>query len=427
MSAPEFLLDGKAQLYCGDCLAVLPRLAEASFDACVTDPPYHLASIVKRFGAEGAAAAKSDGATGVYRRASAGFMGKQWDGGAIAFDPATWAEVYRVLKPGAHLAAFAAPKNAHRLTSAIEDAGFEIRDVVMWLFGQGFPKSHDVGKAIIRSLGATLEADMQAYKWDGWGTALKPAYEPIILARKPLVGTVAENVLAHGTGAINIDACRIEINPEIDDPRLGGVGTWSTDKMAKTVYAGGYRGERVGSSLLGRWPANVAHDGSDEVIALFPDSDGQQGDIRGNEPSHTGDCNTACYGEFGRVPFGRRSDQGSAARFFYCAKATADERAGSRHPTVKPLALMRWLVRMVTPKDGLILDPFAGTGTTAEAAIYENARAALIEKEADSQADIRRRMGLVVMGPDERAREIVKATQAAFDPGPLFGGASDIG
>jgi site-specific DNA-methyltransferase (adenine-specific) len=399
----ESLLNGKVQLHAGDCLAILPTLAEASFDACVTDPPYHLASIVKRFSKtamddETKTSERIRNRADGYARSASGFMGKKWDGGDIAFDPATWCEVLRVLKPGAHLVAFGAPKNAHRLTCAIEDAGFEIRDVVMWLFGQGFPKSHNIG--------------------NGWGTALKPAYEPIILARKPLAGTVAETVQAHGTGGINVDACRVSVS-DIDMRDVGR-------QIARSVrtkdddYGMNRDAAESGVAVVkpdGRWPANVAHDGSAEVVRAFPQSAGG-GPINNRSSPKT----AGIYGAMSGV--GERwagyADDGSAARFFYCAKATRAERAGSKHPTVKPLDLMRWLVRMVTPKDGLILDPFAGTGMTGEAAWREGMRAALIEMEAESQADIRRRMQLVMAGPEERARAIVKATKSISDPGPLF-------
>jgi site-specific DNA-methyltransferase (adenine-specific) len=376
----DILLDGKVLLHGGDCLDVLPTLSDNAIDACLTDPPYHLASIVKRFGKEGSAPAKSDGASGVYKRASAGFMGKQWDGGDVAFDPATWRQVLRVLKPGAHLAAFGAPKNVHRLTCAIEDAGFEIRDVVMWLYGQGFPKSHDVAKRLAKSLDygedGEAEKERMVEHWEGWGTALKPAYEPIILARKPLIGTVATNVLAYGTGAINIDACRVEgENPSIQrraSAAASGNAPGHCGEYTHTINdrssPEAYLRERPGEAL-GRWPANVAHDG----------------------------C----------IP----------TRFFYCAKATADERIASKHPTVKPIALLRWLARMICRPDGVILDPFAGTGTTGEAAVCEGMRAVLIEREEDSQADIHRRMKMLMMGPQERehALRLVRGEVEPFE------------
>jgi DNA modification methylase len=453
----DLFLNGKIELHCGDCLAVLPALAENSIDACVTDPPYHLTSIAKRFGGENAAPVRSNlerdpdtiqdwGRTSPYQRAASGFMGKQWDGGDIAFRPDVWREVYRVLKPGAHLLAFGGTRTYHRMACAIEDAGFEIRDTIMWVYGSGFPKSHDVSKGIDRAAGAerkvagqrkklesygpnevygdgpdhggvqliTAPATAAARQWEGWGTALKPACEPIVVARKPLSeGTVAANVLRWGTGAINVNGCRVagEIGPDRADgkPRRNDNNIYGT---ANTLINP--------QSPLGRWPSNLIHDGSEEVLAGFPDSESSRsvvtskpGTIYGNGsglPSHTGE-----YGF---------DDSGSAARFFYTAKADSDDRLGSRHPTVKPLDLMQYLVRLVTPKGGLVLDPFAGTGTTAEAAWREGMRAMLIEREAEYQADIWRRMALVLSGPDERSREAAKARMNGKprDDGPLFSG-----
>jgi site-specific DNA-methyltransferase (adenine-specific) len=380
------------ELHHGDCLDVLKTLADCSVDAIVTDPPYGLS-----------------------------FMGKRWDYDVPSED--IWRECLRVLKPGGHLLAFAGTRTQHRMAVRIEDAGFEIRDMIAWVYGSGFPKSLDVSKAIDKAAGAerkvigvstngsgaqpnklsnhttgdtgigyadgsgktfniTAPATEAAKQWEGWGTSIKPALEPITLARKPLIGTVAANVLEHGTGGLNIDGCRVATDPAVDDPRLGGVGTWSSDKMAKNVYEGGYAGDRVGSSPLGRWPANFIHDGSEDVVALFPDSKGQQGDVRGSEPSKTGDAN--CYGEFGRVPFSSRNDTGSAARFFYCAKASKKDRGDdNKHPTVKPTDLMRYLCRLVTPPNGLVLDPFTGSGSTGKAAILEGFRFVGIEREAE--------------------------------------------
>jgi site-specific DNA-methyltransferase (adenine-specific) len=397
MTQIETIAEG-ITLYPGDCMAVLATLDEGSIDSCVTDPPYHLTSIVKRFGAENAAPAKTR-KTGAYARASRGFMGKVWDGGEIAFEPETWAAVLRVLKPGGHLLAFGAPKNFGFMQYAIAQAGFEVRDVLAWIFGSGFPKSHDAG--------------------DGWGTALKPAYEPIIMARKPLIGTVAANVSEHQTGAINIDACRVETPDDLNG------GTYS-----KTTKTDGVSGSMVGplrnaigKTYLppqGRWPANVVHDGSDEVVDAFPEAPGQQ---RYVGPEHGDRASKGIYGDFGPRPENPpRGDSGSAARFFYTAKADADDRLGSKHPTVKPIDLMQWLVRLITPRGGLVLDPFAGTGTTGEAAFREGMRAILIEREPEYQDDIRRRMGLVLGGPEERQRASIKARGLTADAGPLFEG-----
>ena len=354
-------------------MEVLPRLAEEGVrvDSCITDPPYHLTSIVKRFGKPDSAAVKvPENGTGVYARGSKGFMGKQWDGGDIAFQPETWAAVMAVMKPGAHLLAFGGTRTYARMAVAIEDAGFEVRDTVAWLYGSGFPKSHDVGKGIDKAAGAeretiglesmvfTAPATPEAQRWNGWGTALKPAMELICLARKPLSeGTVAKNVVLHGTGAINVDGCRI-----------------GTDEGA----------EDDGRSAIGRWPANLAHDGSEEVLAGFPQTDSQPGGNRGTSQ--------IWGGAHGDQQCNGYNASGSAARFFYTSKASPSEREGSKHPTVKPLDLMRWLVRLITPPGGTILDPFAGSGTTGVAAVCEGFDAILIEREPEYLKDIERRI-----------------------------------
>lgn len=327
-----------AQIICGDSRDILRGVPDCSLDGCVTDPPYALTAIVQRFGSPNAAPARVNG-SGAYARASAGFMGQAWDTGETAFDPEFWREVWRVLKPGAHLAAFGGTRTYHRLACAVEDAGFEIRDQLAWVYGSGFPKSH-------RQHGA----------FDGWGTALKPAHEPIVLARKPLDGSVAENLSRWGVGALNIDGCRVD-----------GVAT-------------------------GRWPANFIHDGSGEVAEAFPVAPGQRGRIRGDEPAR---LTKNVYGAFTgsrRRPTTPRSDSGSAIRFFYAAKASSAERAGSKHPTVKPIALIRWLCRLIAPPGAVILDPFAGSGTTGEAAMLEGQRSILIEREPRYCSDIGRRM-----------------------------------
>jgi site-specific DNA-methyltransferase (adenine-specific) len=346
---PKLFHDNRVHLWSGDCLERMAGLPADSFDAVVTDPPYEL-----------------------------GFMGRAWDRTQIAHKPATWAAVLRVMKPGAHLVAFHAPKNWHRLACAIEDAGFEIRDNLLWLFGSGFPKSHQ---------------------------ALKPAYEPIVLARKPLAGTVAANVMQYGTGALNISACRVGLRDERTLNRNGSIGYGGSEPQGAVVDGG-----------LGRWPANVCHDGSPEVVEGFPESESQRaevtskpGDIYGGGsglPSHTG-----IYGF---------NDQGSAARFFYTAKADADDRIGSRHPTVKPLDLMQWLVRLVTPPGGEILDPFAGTGTTAEAALREGFRCTLIERDPTYLVDIERRMKHVFDGNVGRSVAMARLKPETSEPAPLL-------
>ena len=417
----------------GDCREVMKALLDEGVqcDSAVTDAPYHLTSIVKRFGATSQADATktSDrarrGADGM-ARLSRGFMGKQWDGGDIAYQPETWRLVFDLLKPGAHLLAFGSTRGHHRMFCAIEDAGFEIRDTVCWLYGSGFPKSHDVAKGIDKAAGAdrhvlgtspnwreskrdrekngsmevrganagllTEPSTAAAKQWQGWGTALKPAYEPICVARKPLIGTVAANVLTHGTGAINIDGCRVDIDSaerDVIDNRSGaGESTEGWGHIGIRPA-----GEKFKAHNAGRWPANIVHDGSDEVIAAFP-SDCKTGGPgvtkrNTNSPVYSGPASSADRETVGYA------DDGSAARFFYSAKADATDRLGSKHPTVKPVDLMRWLVRLVTPKGGLVLDPFAGTGTTGMACMAEGMRCILIEREAEYVADIRKRIAHV--------------------------------
>jgi site-specific DNA-methyltransferase (adenine-specific) len=498
----ESFLGGCVQLLSGDCLDVLPQLAENSIDACVCDPPYHLQSIVKRFGQMGPNDKKlTMGPVNPFQRTAGGFMNQMWDGGDIAFRPETWAAVYRVLKPGAYIVSFGGSRTYHRMACAIEDAGFITHPLIAWVTGQGFPKATSVSKGIDRMAGVVREivgrnrydakgsgtdfgrmnddgwipgvrldtapATDAARQWDGWfyGTqSLKPAVEPIYVGQKPfeagLNGT--ENVLNWGTGALNIDGCRVPTNETIiDDGRR-------TDTNCHEGYqhpnASMYTDKPVNrsgpSQPLGRWPANLIHDGSDQVLAAFPDAPGQQSYVG---PEHGSRDSINCYGDYGERPpaeprgdsgsaarffasfpgNGRDGepgtggiwspssgkpcgptygDSGSAARFFYTSKADADDRLGSKHPTVKPIDLMQWLARLVTPPNGKILDPFAGTGTTGEAAFREGMRAVLIEREAAYCDDIRRRMALAMAGPVERTSESVKARNLPRDDGPLFGG-----
>jgi site-specific DNA-methyltransferase (adenine-specific) len=296
-------------------------------------------------------------------------MGKDWDHAVPGVD--YWQEIIRVLKPGAHMLAFGGTRTFHRLACAIEDSGFEIRDTIMWIYGSGFPKSLDVSKAMDKLHG------IEARKWEGWGTALKPAYEPILMCRKPFKGTVAQNVLKHGTGGINIDGCRID-----------GIA-WKAHKatgLAKTKFFTDGETPVINKEPHenGRWPANVITDGSEEVIGLFPSSKGQQGNIKGTEKSHTGEDGTNCYGNYGRISTLKRVDNGSAARFFYTAKASKSERGeGNNHPTVKPMALIKYLITMVCPDGATILDPFTGSGTVGKAAIELGRKAILIELNPD--------------------------------------------
>lgn len=391
---------GNCTILHGDNLEILRLLPDCSVHTCVTDPPYGLGFMGKKWDtfAPGVAERRiipksglSDNPNlkGRTRAPASSPSAVEYDrslGGQRAFQAwnEVWArEVFRVLKPGAHLLVCGAPRSFHRMISGVEDAGFEIRDCLMWLFGQGFPKSHN------------LKGD-----WQGWGTALKPGWEPIVVARKPLVGTVAANVAAHGTGAMNIDGCRIE----------GG-------------------SKNSGETALGRWPANVLHDGSDEVLGCFPDAPGQLADAKTSGENKTRSIyGKMRYGEasadidnegavgFKMKPGARRGDTGSAARFFYVAKASKKDRndgceglplkpsgmvsntsgqhitrcdgnapgpSANSHPTVKPTALMRYLVRLVTPPGGTVLDPFFGSGSTGKACALEGFACIGIEREAD--------------------------------------------
>jgi site-specific DNA-methyltransferase (adenine-specific) len=329
-------------------------------DAIVTDPPYGLA-----------------------------FMGANWDYSVPG--EMFWREALRVAKPGAHLLAFGGTRTYHRLACAIEDAGWEVRDCIMWVYGSGFPKGIDVPKAIDKAMGAERKkkgddiiqpfpATPEAAAWKGYGTCLKPAIEPIVVVRKPLEGTVAANVLKYGTGAINIDGCRV---PGSWRPKNTSE-TAPINKPAKHIadHKWGLKEIVKMPSQLGRFPANLIHDGSDEVLALFPESGPSSGMKTFGRVPH--DSKVNCYGAMIRTkPWMGVSDEGgSAARFFYCAKVSRSERGeGNVHPTVKPLALMRYLVRLVTRKGGIVLDPFMGSGTTGVAAIQEGMNFVGIERD----------------------------------------------
>lgn len=279
------------QVLHGDCRNELELLADNSIDSIVTDPPYEL-----------------------------GFMGKSWDASGIAYDPTMWGQCLRAIKPGGHMLAFSGSRTYHRMVCAIEDAGFEIRDQIMWIYGSGFPKSLNIAK------------QTGSDEWDGWGTALKPAHEPIVLARKPLDGTVANNISTHGTGGLNINGCRHGEGAKKWVTPRGGI--WSTDPTAKAELI---------DNPLGRYPANLIHDDSEEITELLPLDKSKR----------------------------------SASRFFYSAKANNTDRnegiadKTNKHPTVKPTELMRYLVRLVTPPNGTVLDPFTGSGSTGKAAVLE--------------------------------------------------------
>ena len=399
----ESFLSDRIKLYSGNCLSVLDGMEENSLDSCVCDPPYHLTSIVKRFGGANAVPAQN-GTDGAFARQSRGFMNTIWDGGDVAFRVETWAKVYRVLKPGAFITAFASTRRFGRMSVAIEDAGFITHPFIAWIFATGFPKATRV----------KLDG------WEGWryGTqALKPALEPIYVGQKPfekgLTGT--ENIAKWGTGAINIGACRV--NPGEVIPG-GGRSFGACDGVHEGWRRPSHADyESKPAHNQGRWPANIIHDGSDEVIAAFPETSASP---KGNITQGGGAFGSGA--PRGDKEFQGHGDSGSAARFFYSSKADSDDRLGSKHPTVKPVDLMQYLCRLVTPKNGTILDPFSGTGTTGEAAFREGFNAVLIEREAEYQADIRRRMALCMSGHVERKHESIKAKtkDQPADHGPLF-------
>jgi DNA modification methylase len=390
-----------------DCIQAMREMAENSVDSIVTDPPYEL-----------------------------GFMGKKWDSSGIAFNVEVWQQALRVLKPGGHLLAFSGSRTYHRMVVAIEDAGFEIRDQIMWIYGSGFPKSHDVSKGIDKAAGArravlhtipdrwagkgavlqratqtqaesvdiTAPATPEAQQWQGWGTALKPAHEPIVVARKPLIGTVAENVLEHGVGGLNIDGCRIagEV-PSVPQPAMG-----VKERITYGFGTGVGRNGEMSQSSLGRWPANIIFD--EQAAELLDEQSGtsksptgiitQGGKSGGGYDIGTSDGTR-------NTKFQGHGDRGGASRFFYCAKASKRDRndglkelpqvrggtermnnsdgrkaelgetdrlpkSQNFHPTVKPTSLMRYLVRLVTPPNGLVLDPFMGSGSTGKACALEH-------------------------------------------------------
>lgn len=311
-------------LFEGDCRDVMELvLAENSVDSIVTDPPYGLS-----------------------------FMNRHWDYDVPKVE--TWRAALAVLKPGGYLLAFGGTRTYHRMVCAIEDAGFEIRDQIQWIYGSGFPKSHNG-------------------EWGG--TALKPAQEPIVLARKPLIGTVEANFNEWGVGGLNIDGCRID----------GVKGTPASPRRADQGAAYGNLSNDPGTGSgwdphVGRWPANLIHDGSEEVLAAFPQAPGQ---LRSVGPEHGDKPSVNVYGDMGARPHTPpRGDTGSAARFFYCSKASkADRGQGNVHPTVKPTDLMRYLCRLVTPAGGTVLDPFMGSGSTGRGAVLEGFKFIGIEQD----------------------------------------------
>ena len=386
---------------------------EVQVDSIVTDPPYHLQSIVDRFGKEGSAPAQ-EGTDGAFARASKGFMGKEWDGGDIAFRKETWELAYQLLKPGGHLLAFSASRNYHRMAVAIEDAGFEIRDQIMWIYGSGFPKSLNIGKGVDKKLGNKREVvktiergDVQTAidkgvgytadpanknnkavfgygtetvtkgnsEWEGWGTALKPAHEPIVMARKSIESTIVDNVLKHGTGGINIDGCRVELDGE--KPPSGS---------AKRVYKNNeYTEEKIygdnkTTPETGRFPANVMHDGLKEDWARYfycpkVSSAERNRGLENFEPK------PMAWGNQAKAELKRGN-----LDFVGSGDGTKHNKVAMRvntHPTVKPQELMKYLCRLVTPKGGTVLDPFMGSGSTGMAAKDEGFEFIGIEKEKE--------------------------------------------
>ncbi len=368
-----------------DCLIAMKQLPDESVDSIVTDPPYGLK-----------------------------FMGKKWDHDVPSVE--IWEECFRVLKPGGYLLSFGGTRTYHRLVVNVEDAGFEIRDMINWVYGSGFPKSHNISMAIDKAAGKKREvigkrqyingsysrdtATMgtkngiygsakgghvvtapntdEAIKWDGWGTALKPAHEPIVLARKPFKGTVANNVLEHGTGGLNIDDCRVETKEDLRRPSRGednGLCNSSTFKIRERKIC-----DQV--QHVGRFPANLIHDGSDGVEEIFPHT--KSGTLSGNTIKAHDGFEGKSFKRKETTSQHRKSSEGSASRFFYCAKTSKKERGeGNNHPTVKPIALMEYLCRLVTQPNGVILDPFMGSGSTGLAALNEKFRFVGIELDCE--------------------------------------------
>lgn len=373
----------------GDSYQVLDKLiAEGvQVDSVITDPPYGLH-----------------------------FMGKKWDYDVPSVE--LWKTVFKVLKPGGIALVFAGSRTQHRMAVNVEDAGFELKDTIMWVYGSGFPKSHDISKAIDKKAGAerkvigekavkggwhhehiqnddgwkgteqaiTTPATDEAKLWDGYGTQLKPAYEPIIVAMKPLDGTYAHNALVHGVAGMNIDECRIKYskdNPPIPQLAQGKLEVKSKKTMFDDQSLNKSKTKAViGGSLSGRFPANLIHDGSEEVEALFPNT--KSGATKRVINSYEGVSTTGFLrGE--SSPANQHGDSGSASRFFYCAKASKKDRGeGNNHPTVKPLELMKYLCRLTkTPTEGIVLDPFMGSGTTGVASLIEGRDFIGIEREKE--------------------------------------------
>lgn len=407
-----------------ELLEALSNIPDNSFDGCFCDPPYEI-----------------------------GIMGKKWDGSGVAFQTETWAEVLRVLKPGAHLIAFGGTRTYHRLTCAIEDAGFEIRDSLMWVYGSGFPKSLDISKACDKEIGAdrdvvgfrkhptlkdyskveeqanaahggnswarewalTAPATDQAKLFKGYGTALKPAYEPCILARKPIEGTVAANCMNHGCGGLNIDGCRVTTEDNLKKLSQGRKDNALQD--SKGMFTPGRPPVETGGDS-GRFPANLIHDGSDEVVGLFPDSDARPAKaVLNGGVSGDGGNNGLIYSQ--SLNHGARTGyadtERSAARFFYTAKASKKERGeGNNHPCVKPLSLCKYLSKLILPPvHSRLLVPFSGSGSEMMGALKAGwSEVVGIEREPEYVEIAKHRI--------ENMKESVKTEEKGPIQGSLF-------
>jgi len=404
----------------GDCLEEMKKLPGRSIDAIVTDPPYELA-----------------------------FMGKKWDASGIAYNVDMWGECLRVLKPGGHLLAFGGSRTYHRMACAIEDAGFEIRDSIHWVYGSGFPKSLSIDKALDKMAGAerevigfgtngmgrmnqnnakagyrpnpysdgidgvpiTTPSTDAAKQWAGWGSALKPAHEPVVLARKPLDGcTIAENVLRWGCGGLNIDGCRVSATDFEPKERVGATKLMEERPWNRGQLESGERKTIVEGNSLGRFPSNLIHDASPVVLAEFAKAGTtKSGAMKKEVPAYEGESTTGFLrGRSG--PSNQHGDSGSVARFFqscpfteedipaflYYAKASKSDRGeGNTHSTVKPTSLIRYLCKLITPPGGTILDPFGGSGTTGIAAIKEGFHYILIEQQEEYCEIARKRIAAV--------------------------------
>jgi DNA modification methylase len=425
-----------ALLYQAECLPVLRSLASASVSAVITDPPYGLSDV----SSEEVVRAITAWASGDRERVpnGKGFMGNEWD--RFVPPPAVWDECFRVLKPGGYMAVFAGSRTADLMGLSIRLAGFEMRDTITWMYGSGFPKSRDIGKDIDKIAGvereivgahkwahvrgdgsavktntyeggaqsrrgpmaSTAPASEAAKQWDGWGTALKPAGEPIIVARKPLEGTVAANVLEHGTGGMNIDGCRV---PAVGRPHIQNNGGAKLD----ACYGSGKNGSKsLGVTDQGRWPANVVLSHTEWCDEGYCEDGCPIAELDAQSAPHMHSAGKAREairesdktGMWGFAGDGQRfGDSGSASRFFntfrYQAKAPKSERPvvnGVAHPTVKPLALMEWLVTLFTPPYGIVLDPFAGSGTTGHAALRLGFNSIMVERAAEYKPLIDKRL-----------------------------------